>query len=254
MEAVACREDLRRFESLSAELDALCGSGALGGALGALRASDKPPDVDSQQLCLHIRATCSASQNLVQILPLISQCCCARATQTIAVDLGVKIEGCEALQHVKAVLAANAADAQLPHLNAIVQALRCGVFTRLVDAESLAAGVDIFERFLTASGIAICSFTDCLCTLMNHSASSTAEGPAAVMGCVASWVEALVGLGSSVVDASKEAPNELRSGMVLTKAWKEIARLLQAIPADFRGALADSVTAAFSAAWRELQV
>lgn len=253
----ACQEDLRgRFQGLSAQLDGLSSSGAL----SALR-SDAGNNVE--ELCLSIRDAASSSiscEGLVHSLPLINKCCSV-STQKLSVDLSLRIEGCEALQQVRAVLAASnvPGDVQLPqHLNSVVKALRSGVFTRLIDVESLAAGADIFERFLNASCTGMSCFSDCLCTLVNQAASSIsdgAEGPTSdLLGCVASWVEALVGLGSAVVTASKEAPSELRSGMVLTKVWKEIARLLQAIPADFRVALADSATAAFSSAWHELQV
>jgi hypothetical protein len=253
-----CRPDPARFQGLLAELDALS---ERSGALAAIRC-ERADNGNVEGLCMRISEACASSQRLVDTVGLIQQCLDVTA-HTVSVDLRLKIEGCEALQQVKAVLAASQSISpgdwtEVQHcLNAVVMALRSGVFTRLVDAESLTGGVDTFERFLTASCTGMSSMTDCLCSLVMQAVSLMADasaGPAAdTLRCVADWVEALVALGGSVVSASKEAPNELRSGMVLTKVWKEIARLLQAIPADLRDGLAECTFAAFTAAWNELQ-
>ena len=118
------------------------------------------------------------------MFPLINKCCSVQS-QAVSVNLRLHSEGWDALKHVGTVLPAadNAAeDAQVAqHLSSVVLALRSGVFTRLVDAESLTGGVDIFEHFLNASFNGMGSFTDCLCTLVNRAANSStdaAKGPA----------------------------------------------------------------------------
>lgn len=250
--------DLRgRFQGLAAELDALSSTR---GALDALR-GEGHNNVEALVDSFRTVASSTSADSLGHLLPLISKCC-SLETQAVSVNLRLHSEGWDALRHVGSVLsAANSipGHAQLPqHLSSVVLALRSGVFTRLIDPESLTGGVDIFELFLNASFTGMSSFTDCLCTLANQAVSSAidaAQGPDSdVLGVVVSWMEALVGLGSSVVNASKESPPELRSGMVLTRVWKEIVRLLHAVPADSRAALSNSASSAFNAAWHQVQV
>lgn len=264
----ACHEDQRaRFQGLSAELDTLSREldalSERSGALDALRADSTGNNADelSERIRRHT-ATSAASQSLIHIVPLISKCY-GVTTPRVSEDLILKVEGCEALQHVKAVLAARQGSIPIgtqivQQLNEVVMGLRSGVFPRLVDSDSLTAGGDVFQSFLSATCTGMSSLTDCFYSLISHAAvgeSHQLQGLTPdVFGCVEGWVEALVALSSMVVDASKEAPNVLRSGVVLTKVWKEIARVLQATPADSRDALAQCAGTAFSMAWGEFQV
>jgi hypothetical protein len=218
------------------------------------------------ELCSSLRSIFSSisASDLTWAVSLLRKCLEVRAGNA-SIELPVIIEACEGIQRIGEIFAACSqsalqVDIKQECMSHIMSMMRSGVFSRVTSVKTLsAAGADLFERFLAAACRGMACLSEAISTLIicrTTSPESGLEGILKLLGCAGSWLQVLIAVGNEAVEASKEqsAPKEMRTGLILTKVWKEVAKLLQSVPVQYSDIVVDEANTAFSIAWQELMV